>query len=286
MKATSRGFTLIELMVVISIIGLLSSIMMASLKGARDKANISAGLQYEGFVQRTRGDRAIVFWNFNEGTGPTVNDKSGFNNTPSPIATPKVWWSTDGPASGKGGSVALDGSSGAHMFKALPASQATLSTRGFTFMAWIKPTTNTTGAIMGRYLTHMARNASGSVSFQIFCSPLTCESVAGWSKTTTTGVTPINQWTHVAGVYTADGRLQIHINGKRLVDYVNPNPSNIAPFVAESGFTVGAVEYPVSTFGTYFNGKIDEAIFINDGLSVAEIEQYYAETKGDFLAHH
>ncbi len=39
-KKYKLGFTLIELMVVISIIGLLSSIVLASLKDARDKANV------------------------------------------------------------------------------------------------------------------------------------------------------------------------------------------------------------------------------------------------------
>lgn len=40
-KTRSKGFTLIELMVVISIIGLLSSVVVASLKSAREKAIIA-----------------------------------------------------------------------------------------------------------------------------------------------------------------------------------------------------------------------------------------------------
>lgn len=44
-KLWKKGFTLIELMVVISIIALLSSIILSSLKSAKDKANIISAVQ-------------------------------------------------------------------------------------------------------------------------------------------------------------------------------------------------------------------------------------------------
>jgi prepilin-type N-terminal cleavage/methylation domain-containing protein len=56
----NKGFTLLELLVVISIIGFLSSVVMASLNSARDKAKIAAGMEYSGYLERTMG-KAIDF---------------------------------------------------------------------------------------------------------------------------------------------------------------------------------------------------------------------------------
>jgi prepilin-type N-terminal cleavage/methylation domain-containing protein len=71
-KNTTKGFTLIELMVVIAIIGLLSSIVLVSLKSARDKAN----------TQKIRSDMkalitALEFYKTDTGKYPYEDTSSG-----------------------------------------------------------------------------------------------------------------------------------------------------------------------------------------------------------------
>ncbi len=76
-----RAFTLVELLVVISIIGLLSTIAIVSMSGARDKARLASGQQLNGQIARTIGDALTGSWSFDECSGATVSDRSGNGNT-------------------------------------------------------------------------------------------------------------------------------------------------------------------------------------------------------------
>ena len=73
-----RAFTLIELLVVISIIGLLSSIVLASLNSSREKARIAAAMQSNASIYHAIGDQIIGHWIFDDATGSTVPDISGY----------------------------------------------------------------------------------------------------------------------------------------------------------------------------------------------------------------
>jgi prepilin-type N-terminal cleavage/methylation domain-containing protein len=89
------AFTLIELLVVIAIIGLLSTIAVVSLNSSRDKARLAAAKQFAAQVDRAGGDSLTAQWDFNEGTGTTAPDVSGFSNTGTLVGGSS--WSTDTP---------------------------------------------------------------------------------------------------------------------------------------------------------------------------------------------
>ena len=75
------GFTLIELMVTISIISLLSSIVLASLSSARDKGRVTAVQEFSTSVYHGLGDQLIAWWKFDEGSNTSVADASGNGHT-------------------------------------------------------------------------------------------------------------------------------------------------------------------------------------------------------------
>lgn len=79
-KKYRRGFTIVELLIVIAIIGLLSSIVLVSTKESRKKAQIAKKVQVAASFHHKLGSELVGEWRFDEGTGSSVDDSSGNGN--------------------------------------------------------------------------------------------------------------------------------------------------------------------------------------------------------------
>jgi len=129
-----KGFTLVELMVVISIISLLSSVTLAGLNTAREKARVSAALQFATSVDHFLGADAVGIWRLDEGSGvgPTV-DTSGYNNHA--IFENSPTWTAGVTGTG------IDLSNSSHL-RVPNNARLNFGAGNFTISAWFK-TTNT-----------------------------------------------------------------------------------------------------------------------------------------------
>ncbi len=102
------GFTLVELMVVISIISLLSSIFLTTFNRARDKARIASGMQFAASIYHALGSEMIGQWNFEDVANPGY-DSSGNNRHGTPSTSARL--DTDTYDTSSGHSAFFNGSS-------------------------------------------------------------------------------------------------------------------------------------------------------------------------------
>ena len=81
------GFTLLELLIVISIIGLLSSIVLVTYPTAVEKARIAKTLQWSASVNHLLGVDAVGVWALEDLAGSLAKDDSGFNSNCSVVGS-------------------------------------------------------------------------------------------------------------------------------------------------------------------------------------------------------
>jgi len=272
--SSNRAFTLLELLVVITIIGILSSIVIVSMSGSTDSATIAKGKAYAQQVHALLGANAVGIWNFDEeeiGTcsdGSDVCDVSGYGNhgtfygdtqfVNSNIERYALSFDGTGDYVNCGNGESLD------------------ITDVITLEAWVKLNEYTGTAndgIAGRdwqfQLTADTRYTG--VRYNFFINSLSGQYIKT-QETIGVGV-----WHHVVGTYNkdaGDNNLKIYVNG--VLDNSSTKTDSANP---TENFLIGNLDEQ------YIDGLIDNVRIYSEALPATEIQKHYVQGLENLLVN-
>jgi prepilin-type N-terminal cleavage/methylation domain-containing protein len=266
-KIYKKAFTLIELVTVIAIIGLLSTVAIVVTGSSRAKAKLAAGQGFETAVYHAVGDQLIGEWLFDEGSGTTARDTSG-NGRDGSLAA--ATWTTGI----KGGALTFNNSGYVSL-----GTDAALNPSVFTITAWIKP-----GDFSGsyNYIYSNARDCCGAykgLNFFLYQNILagTIWNTGAASISSIAKISNDPVWTFVAFSYDGN-KMSLYINGH--LDNTYATTLGVGS-PAQTGNYIGALAPYAGGLG--FVGSIDQVRIYGGAVVAANIEKMYLAEKDRFL---
>ena len=104
-----RGFSLIELLVVMAIIGILTTIVSVTFSSVRQKAVIAGAELFEASLYHNFGYQAVALWNFDEGVDKVTRDDSDNRSIIALANDPTVLWASTTDARQGNSAITLKG---------------------------------------------------------------------------------------------------------------------------------------------------------------------------------
>jgi prepilin-type N-terminal cleavage/methylation domain-containing protein len=271
-KNDEKGFTLMELLVVIAVIGLLSSIIFAITRGADEQGRIARGLYFSQHLHNSLGSYIAGAWNFDEGSGSTANDTSGWGNNGSLVNSP-VWrcasTDTSYTPSAQGCSLEFNGTNNyVDLGSTASLDNAFENKQQFTIELWVNSQVITPRpeVILSKWVVSpmngwvLRINDTRLPYFHI-------REDADVMYANAPASIIANKWHHIAIVRDTQN-ITVYLDSKA----GTPVTTSLNIFAADANLLIG-----YAVLNNYFSGLIDEVRIYSTALTAAQIrDQYYA----------
>lgn len=230
------GFTIVELLIVIVVIGVLAAITIVAYNGIQDRARMASALEFEHQMRTKYLQDATGEWSFDECNGNSVKNTSSTANTDTLLGT--ATWITDTPT-GKGCAIRFDGSLNRI------ETTASLGATYYVKAAWVR----TTAACGSQNVISQAASNGAVTAFYISSCKPSAGNNGSWTSAQSPQTINDGKWHYIAVIWEASTlTLTLYVDGKSAAVATNsPVPTTATGYVA-----IGS-----HGGGNFFNGDID-----------------------------